>query len=481
MYKAILPLTIIICFAASCGKKEFLKEPVAIKADNQITILFESRSKAKDTLYFPGGASVHRNSVTSYASTSSPIWQVINIDHNKLLDTISILTKVSINIRHPYNYSYSSIYQFEPGDTAVFRYKDGVPFAKILNRQVPDSLLNFQVYYDQQQPTQLDRVEFFMTNKRFRTASEEAAYYERKDSIQLKKVEVLKALNPAGFHDVKNTILAFEQYKRPALFYKTLQDKLLYDSLLANPIYQSFLTGHSDLLFKPETIKRGNGTFIYNYKQLFDSVKANKNMYGPQNYQFVQYSNLVEIAEKFSTQDFQKYYQLFKQEVTDSIYLNDINNNYITDFAAINGNSNITYLVNNRSQKLTLSNIIEQNKGKVMYIDFWASWCKPCLEAMPASKKLKAEFKGQDVAFIYISIDKNRAKWARAAQEQGLSLYNGSYLAMNYPDANYYKQLQLGSIPRYLLIDKQGQIAFTNAPDPGSEQLRQAIDKLLRQ
>ena len=48
-------------------------------------------------------------------------------------------------------------------------------------------------------------------------------------------------------------------------------------------------------------------------------------------------------------------------------------------------------------------------KGKVIYLDFWATWCSPCLMQMKNSKSWKAKFKNKDVVFLYLSLDKN--KW----------------------------------------------------------------------
>lgn len=50
-------------------------------------------------------------------------------------------------------------------------------------------------------------------------------------------------------------------------------------------------------------------------------------------------------------------------------------------------------------------------RGKVVYLDFWADWCSPCLAEMPASNELRRQFAGRDVVFVYISLDRQPVAW----------------------------------------------------------------------
>lgn len=111
-------------------------------------------------------------------------------------------------------------------------------------------------------------------------------------------------------------------------------------------------------------------------------------------------------------------------------------------------------------------------KGKVVYVDFWASWCGPCMGEMPYSKKLHAMFDEKQlkqVEFLYISIDASEDAWKSAATRLGLegklAISPGNWSS---PIAKYFGIM---SIPRYMLINKNGEIVDFNAKRPSSGQM----------
>ncbi len=53
--------------------------------------------------------------------------------------------------------------------------------------------------------------------------------------------------------------------------------------------------------------------------------------------------------------------------------------------------------------EISFESIIEQNKGSVVLIDIWASWCKDCIVGMPTIKKLRKKY--SDVSFVFISLN----------------------------------------------------------------------------
>ena len=67
----------------------------------------------------------------------------------------------------------------------------------------------------------------------------------------------------------------------------------------------------------------------------------------------------------------------------------------------INSNATLSKLTETAGESL-IDSIFAKNQGKVIYIDFWATWCGPCKAEMPNSKKLKEKLAGEDIEFVYI-------------------------------------------------------------------------------
>ncbi len=135
-------------------------------------------------------------------------------------------------------------------------------------------------------------------------------------------------------------------------------------------------------------------------------------------------------------------------------------------------------LANLRGENITWNKILEKHKGKVVYVDFWASWCGPCRAEAPASKLLKNRFKVKDVVFINISLDENSAAWKKASKSDGLD--NGENYILIQPQKSDLKKLyRITSIPRYFLINKSGKVVDSNASRPSDSKIAAEIDRLL--
>ncbi len=116
-------------------------------------------------------------------------------------------------------------------------------------------------------------------------------------------------------------------------------------------------------------------------------------------------------------------------------------------------------------------------KGKVLYVDLWATWCGPCKQESPYFEQLAEEYAGKAITFVPISTDTNKKAWQAylTHNKKSLKQYNSVDPALSAQWEIYY-------IPRFLLIDKDFNIVDAYAPRPSEkEKIKTLIDNLLAQ
>lgn len=114
-------------------------------------------------------------------------------------------------------------------------------------------------------------------------------------------------------------------------------------------------------------------------------------------------------------------------------------------------------------------------RGKVVFLNFWATWCPPCLAEMPSVNKLHHQFANdKDVVFMLVDADNDFGKAQKYMDRKGykLPVYN---VASSIPEAIF-----KGSLPTTVVFDKKGRIAYNEAgaANYGSEKFIDFIKKL---
>ncbi len=120
-------------------------------------------------------------------------------------------------------------------------------------------------------------------------------------------------------------------------------------------------------------------------------------------------------------------------------------------------------------------------KGKIVYVDVWATWCGPCKEEFPYSGSLIKEFEQNgEVAFLFVSVDKNAETWKKYLKEDNppKGIHINELKVKQHPSV--YMSYKIWGIPRYILIDRDGNIVNPLAPKPSSGRIKDLITELLQ-
>ena len=126
---------------------------------------------------------------------------------------------------------------------------------------------------------------------------------------------------------------------------------------------------------------------------------------------------------------------------------------------------------------------LESLKGKLVYVDVWATWCGPCKAQIPFLKQLEEKYREEDIAFVSLSIDqlKNISKWKDMIVDKELE--GIQIIADKAWRSKFVTDYVIEGIPRFILIDKDGNLIDPMAPRPavykeGEMQLNEEIQKI---
>lgn len=132
----------------------------------------------------------------------------------------------------------------------------------------------------------------------------------------------------------------------------------------------------------------------------------------------------------------------------------------------------------NTSIKEVREKYIDKYFGKVIYIDFYTTWCSPCRAETPFAKALQHEFRNSDVVFLNLCARSKIEDWEFQLKQKELE---GENYLLNNEEFNFLSKLyNVEGFPTYVLIDKKGYVANYEAPRPSSKRMITAeINKLL--
>lgn len=114
--------------------------------------------------------------------------------------------------------------------------------------------------------------------------------------------------------------------------------------------------------------------------------------------------------------------------------------------------------------------------GRLIVLDFWATWCIPCLEQMPYLEKIKEEYAGKGVLFITVNMDDKEKKWLDFLRKKKPQYEISTRLPYGGEDPQA-TEVGVNALPVYQFIDKQGMYITRDGPKPSSAVFSAILDE----
>jgi thiol-disulfide isomerase/thioredoxin len=190
--------------------------------------------------------------------------------------------------------------------------------------------------------------------------------------------------------------------------------------------------------------------------------------------EYMTFSMIHDELRIVGVNNFEKLKAYFEKNVKDSIYNREFQKTYSLKLMLAPGKPAPEFTCADAySNNVSLKDL----RGKLVYIDFWATWCGPCRQEAPHYRKLQKEYKGKDITFVSISIDDDKSSWLKSLQDEKPEYI--SLIADKGWDSEVSKAYQIHGIPTFVLIDREGRIINCGAPVPSSPDVRKLLDEHL--
>ncbi len=428
------------------------------KIQKHVYILIFDKIKENKRFLFKSGVTARSPELCEVSWIDSlGLMSSICLDPNKASDTIRIETdKTTLQVSHKIMGLDYFFYTLYPGDTLRLEYNSfGLPVAKgksSLSKNQNLFLNFYSLYYG----GEIDPEVFF------RADWSRQIYFrwnEIKDNRQFSRLKLdyvnLDSIYELTEKNFKNKLSNLTEF--------VSSDEEYYFDIIKKLRYITYIESKSDK-FNPH-----DSVFYAN--QSFDNSLMSDRIFFSSFYKNYFFSNqneneVSDIFNKFITNrnDLSRFYlQLTLEEMAKDLTYDNLNkyfNSYLSYYNLKGDSSFIQKLkleigVSQTANRLVLKNIngietdlnsITDIGNTIYYLDFWASWCSPCINAIPFSIKLKKRLSGENIKFIYLAFNDNEENWRRISTDLGINDPEYSFYIVNSKSAGFIRDIRVGDM-----------------------------------
>lgn len=302
--------------------------------------------------------------------------------------------------------------------------------------------------------------------------------------------------NTATYSIYKDIIRLGKDIENPqerSLFYSFLTDSIIFNkNALITSSYRIFLNNYKAAT---ESVSKTTSFTINKTKEERDQklitkdiekkMALTKGVWAEFQAASTIYNSVITKEEEFTASAIDYYLELTLEKITDK-YIQQLMLSMLTkaqkaiivrDNIHIPNSSELKTFEESMPGEKLFNEILAENKGKVIYIDIWATWCSSCIQLFPDAKKLHEMFEGKNVSFVYLCCRSQKEASQNLIKKHQLK---GTHYFLDRIQYEYFeKRFLISGIPRFILIDKSGKIISSDAPRPDSEQTIVGINKLI--
>lgn len=243
------------------------------------------------------------------------------------------------------------------------------------------------------------------------------------------------------------------------------------EDLLAIPEFRRFVSEYVNK--KAEEAMAGNSDSDAENAQLKAGFNVIKDMTDNQAIQdYARFGLLSQKLEQGQVKGMGTYLDQFEKEAQNQKFVKKLRDQYEQWEGLAKGKKAPTFEYPDTAGNMVS---LEDFRGQYVYIDIWASWCRPCLQQIPQLKALKEKYKNQNIEIISVSIDEEKDSWKQMLDQKDLG--GTQLLAEEGFKSSICQDYKISGIPRFILIDKKGRIIDVKAPRP-TQNIEEVLNNL---